>query len=35
MTKIELITKMAGDAGISKNQAEVALKSFTSSITPR
>ncbi len=33
MTKVELITKMAGDAGISKNQAEAALKSFTSSIT--
>jgi len=33
MTKIELATKMAGDAGISKNQAETALKFFTSSLT--
>jgi len=33
MTRVELITKMAGDAGISKNQAEAALKSFMASIT--
>ena len=33
MTKVELVTKMAGDADISKKQAEAALKSFTSSIT--
>lgn len=32
MTKAELITQMAQDAGITKVQAEKALKSFTTSV---
>jgi len=33
MTKVELVTEMAGDACISKNQGGAALESFTSLIT--